>query len=70
LIIRIFLKIYRYICLELELSFLHYIWNISNGIKYTECSKKTKFSQNKMLKITCLNNVLSIAYKTMIYVSF
>jgi hypothetical protein len=65
-----FLEICTYICLELKLSSLRYIWSIVTNIRGVGCSKMTKFSQNKILKITCINNVLSVAHKTVIYGSF
>jgi hypothetical protein len=63
LIFCIFLRMCTYICLELEPSSLHYIWNILTSIGNIGCSKMTKFSQNKIVKITCINKGLSIAHK-------
>jgi hypothetical protein len=42
LIFCIFWKICTYICLELKLSSLHYIWNILTSIRDVGCSKNDK----------------------------
>jgi sterol desaturase/sphingolipid hydroxylase (fatty acid hydroxylase superfamily) len=43
-----------------ETLFLRYILNVLTSIRDIESSKNEKFSQNKIFKITCINNVLSL----------